>query len=112
METASIPPTKPHPCPKYEGWSCFILACFAFIIGIILIAGVGGPWYHDCGTNDCSMQYYYGVYCEDYCWYGNYGPGNNVLALCLLLACCFIFIPLCWHSENKGRKDRRLFNEL
>lgn len=100
---------------KYNGWGCFIVTAMITLIAILLVVGVGGPYYHDCENNDCGRYYYYGLYCYDYCWYGNYGPTygpGNTLAVFAILGLSFVcFIPLCW-IESRGRKDRHDFSTL
>tara|TARA_B110001450_G_C17575209_1_gene462511 strand:- start:224 stop:613 length:390 start_codon:yes stop_codon:yes gene_type:complete len=100
---------------KYNGWGCFIVTAMFVFIAILLVVGLGGPKYHDCENNDCERYYYYGLYCYDYCWYGNYGPTygpGNTLAVFTVLGLSFVcFIPFCW-IDSRGRKDRRDFNTL
>lgn len=97
--------------PAYEGWGCFLTTVFIGLLAILLIIGIGGPWYHDCEKNDCSAQVNYGLYCEDYCWSGQTGPGSGLV---LIIAFCVFFallLPICWQNYRRGRTPRRLFGD-
>ena len=89
---------------RYSGWGGVIFLCVIGLVGMLVLISVGGPWYHDCSTKDCSTQYYYGVYCEEYCLYGNYGPGNNSLAVFLVVGGFLCLIPLCSNTKKKEKE--------
>lgn len=106
-------PTQPNwlrdACPRYEGWGCFLSTVILGLIGICLLIGFGGPWYHDCGHNDCTKQQSYGLYCDDYCWHDHSGPGNGVVVLCVCGIFIALAVPYCWGSS--GRLPRRIYQE-
>ena len=72
---------------------------------MLVLIGVGGPWYHDCDHNDCSAQQSYGLYCDDYCWSGQTGPGSGLAVLILEGLFIALTLPLCWnHTTRTPRK--------
>lgn len=96
-------------CPKYKGWGCFITTVVIGLIVMLVLIGVGGPWYHDCDHHDCSTQQHYGIYCDDYCWTGQTGPGST-LAVFILAALFFVLtLPLCWNYT--GRTARKYYED-
>lgn len=94
-------------CPRYEGWGCLLPSIILGFIGFVLLIGFMGPWYNDCDHNDCSSQRTSGIYCEDYCVYGNYGPGSLLVAFCLAGILLVIAFPYC--CVDDGRHKRRDF---
>ena len=92
---------------KYSGWTPILTFCLIGLIGTVIIISLGGPWYHDCGHADCRVYYDYGIYCDDYCLYYNYGPGPNLAAVAIVASAIICFIPLCWPS--RGRTPRYIF---
>ena len=70
---------------------------FLFLIPLFLLFFIGiiGPWYHECDIKDCSYQRDYGLYCEDYCVYGNYGVGSSTVLILIVL----VGIIYCWISK-------------
>jgi len=94
---------------KYKNFAPIICLCFFGVAGLLLIIGLAGPIYHECDVNDCAIQRQYGLYCEDYCVYAHYGPGNNAYAgaaLVLVVVCC---LPLCF-IKHTTRQSRINFN--
>lgn len=84
------------PAKDDSAWWCPLRWAIPFVF-IFLVAGVG-PWYHDCGDPDkCSGKRNYGLYCDDYCVYGHYGPGHSsgIVFVVLLFA-------LFWFSNSRG----------
>ena len=100
---------KKNKCKKYEGWGCFLSLLVMGIVGVGLLIGFGGPWYHDCDVKDCSYPIYYGIYCDDYCWYGNYGPGNGLLFVIFALLVLVFAFPWCW--PHTGRVPRKIYRD-
>ena len=58
---------------------------FLVPVFLLLFVGICGPWYHDCNNKDCSTQRDYGIYCDDYCIYGNYGVGASTFLFVIVL---------------------------
>ena len=81
--------------------SCFCFLMFAIVM--VFVISFAGPWYSDCGNRDCSRQRYYGLYCEDYCWYGHYGPGTGTGGAGILLVLVFVFLWI--YSLHCGTAD-------
>ena len=79
---------------NYCFWVLILAIVMVFVISFV------GPWYNDCGSNDCSKQRYYGLYCEDYCWYRHYGPGSGTGSAGILLVLIFVFLWV--YSFNCG----------
>lgn len=75
---------------------------------MLVLIGVGGPWYHDCDHNDCSTQQLYGIYCEEYCWTGQNGPGSNLAILLLFALFVVLALPFCWNDT--GRTERKYYD--
>ena len=94
-------------CPRYEGWGCLLLSIVLGFVGFIFLVGFIGPWYNDCDHNDCSSQRTSGLYCQDYCVYGNYGPGSLLVLFCLVGVVLVIAFPYCCVDER--RRPRRDF---
>ena len=97
---------KEEYCALYHGWECFLATVVIGLIVICLLIGFGGPWYHDCGHDDCSTLINYGLYCEDYCWHGHAGPGSTLLLFTfggILLA---LAIPYCYPYTGRHRRIR------
>ena len=92
---------------KYNGWGRFLTFGLIGLIGTVIIISLGGPWYHECDSLDCRVYYDYGVYCYDYCVYSNYGPGNNVAILALVVLVFICALPLC--CDQTGRSPRYIF---
>jgi hypothetical protein len=63
------------------------------IIAFLVVISIAGPWYQDCGRLDCTRQRDYGIYCDDYCIYGHYGPGTSTGGSIVIL---FFFGLLLW----------------
>ena len=94
---------------KYKNFAPIICLCFVGVAGLLLIIGLVGPIYHECDVRDCTIQRQYGLYCEDYCVYAHYGPGNNAYVgavLVLVVVCC---LPFCL-IKHSGRQSRIKFN--
>lgn len=107
MPCAESFPSVQTNCPKYEGWGCFITTVVIGLIVMLVVIGVGGPWYHDCEHNDCSSQQQYGLYCDDYCWSGHTGPGGTLAVLVLAALLFVLALPLCWNDS--GRTERKYY---
>lgn len=97
-------------CPAYEGWGCFISTVVIGLAGILLIVGLGGPLYQNCDHNDCSTQRNYGLYCEDYCWSSQMGPGSGLVLILTFALFVVLLLPICW-NRGRGRMQRRLFQD-
>ena len=65
---------------------------FLVPIFLLIFVGILGPWYSDCNNNKCSTQRDYGIYCDDYCIYGNYGVGTSTFLFFIVL----VGIMWCW----------------
>jgi hypothetical protein len=89
----------------YKNFAPIICLCFVGVAGLLLIIGLVGPIYHECGVNDCTIQRQYGLYCEDYCVYAHYGPGNNAYAGAALVLVIVACLPLCFikHTTRQSR---------
>lgn len=94
---------------QYKDWGFFMLIGLLVIIGFLFIIGVGGPWYHQCDISDCSEMYNYKIYCEDNCWRGNYGLGDNTFLFGLVAICVLFVLPWLW-TPVQGRTTRKDFN--
>ena len=90
-------------CPAYNGWGCFLTTVVLGLIFILLAVGLGGPIYNDCENvdSDCSMQRSYGLYCEDYCWFGNSGPGSSLVILLFFALITALLVPYCMHGDGR-----------
>lgn len=95
--------------PTYNGWGCFLTTVIIGLISIGLLIGIGGPLYHDCDHQDCTTQQNYGMYCDDYCWYGNAGPGSGLTLIIFCGILLALAIPFCWtrdHNHHVSTFDR------
>lgn len=98
-------------CPIYQGWGCFITTAVFGLIGMLLIIGLAGPIYNDCENKDCATQKDYGLYCDDYCWSGQLGPGSGLVLLISFFLIVALLVPLCMKGRFGGRTRRRIFKD-
>lgn len=91
-------------CIGYDSFTKCNPIWWLILIPIVLILLVAflGPWYHQCDKDDnCYYPRRYGIYCDNYCVYGHYGPGATsgllLFFLFFLLIFCFFgaFSPEC-----------------
>jgi hypothetical protein len=80
-------------------WLCIPILFLLFI-------SFAGPWYHDCDATNCQRQRNYGLYCDDYCIYGYYGPGTSTggsIVVLFLFGMLLCFYPFGCVANDKNR---------
>ena len=83
-----------------------------FILFVIFVIAFVGPYFHceDQTHHHCQGGRQYGIYCEDFCVYGRYGPGPG-LWFFLLMSLPIVMIVQCYFdNENAGdERSVRIF---
>ena len=90
-----------------DSWVCFIFVGIVAVVLVVGLIGCAGPWYHDCDNNDCTTQRNWGMYCDENCIAGNYGPGSGLVLLMFIAVSAILAIPCFCTNRWGGRRKRR-----